>query len=100
MPFSPMSELQPTGYAGFVLDCLEAAVACVVQGPSLEETLVRVVNLGGEADTMAAVAGGAAGACWGLQAIPERWLDVLHQRDRIELIAGTIISFNEGAASA
>jgi ADP-ribosyl-[dinitrogen reductase] hydrolase len=91
MAFTPMTDLQPTGYAGFVVDCLEAAVACVVQGPSLEEVLVTLVNLGGEADTMAAVAGGAAGAYWGVQAIPERWLDVLHQRDRLERVAAQLV---------
>ena len=90
--YAPLTNLQPTGYAGFVVDCLEAAVACVVQGPSLEEVLVTLVNLGGEADTMAAVAGGAAGAHWGVEGIPARWLDVLHQRDRLERVAAEIVA--------
>jgi ADP-ribosyl-[dinitrogen reductase] hydrolase len=91
MAFTPLADLQPTGYAGFVVDCLEAAVACVVQGPSLEEVIVTLVNLGGEADTMAAVAGGAAGAYWGVQGIPARWLDVLHQRERLERVAAEVV---------
>src|SRR5215218_10557227 len=82
----------PPRTAGFVVDCLEAAVACVVQGPSLEEVIVTLVNLGGEADTMAAVAGGAAGAYWGVQALPARWLDVLHQRERVECVAAQIVA--------
>ena len=92
MAFTPLTDLQPTGYAGFVVDCLEAAVACVVQSPSLEEALVTLVNLGGEADTMAAVAGGAAGAHWGVQGIPARWLDVLHQRERLERVAAQLVA--------
>jgi ADP-ribosyl-[dinitrogen reductase] hydrolase len=48
---------------------------------------VRAVNLGGEADTIAAVAGGAAGACWGQAALPARWREALHDRERIERIA-------------
>jgi ADP-ribosyl-[dinitrogen reductase] hydrolase len=92
MAFTRLTDLQPTGYAGFVVDCLEAAVACVVQGRSLEEVLVTLVNLGGEADTMAAVAGGAAGAHWGVQGIPARWLDVLHQRERIERVAAQLVA--------
>jgi ADP-ribosyl-[dinitrogen reductase] hydrolase len=92
MAFAPLTDLQPTGYAGFVVDCLEAAVACVVRGPSLEDVLVTLVNLGGEADTMAAVAGGAAGAHWGVQGIPARWLDVLHQRERVERVAAQMVA--------
>jgi ADP-ribosyl-[dinitrogen reductase] hydrolase len=77
-------ELQPGGYAGYVVDCLEAAVWCCLHAAGLEEALVLAVNLAGEADTIAAVAGGAAGAAWGRNAIPARWLERLHQRERVE----------------
>jgi ADP-ribosyl-[dinitrogen reductase] hydrolase len=66
-----------------VLDCLEAAVWWVTHSDSLEDALVGCVNMAGEADTIAAVAGGAAGACWGLSAIPSRWQQQLLERDRI-----------------
>lgn len=81
------ADLQPSGYAGYVLECLVAAAWCCLKSGSLEETLVRAVNLGGEADTIAAVAGGAAGAYWGVNRIPERWLQALHQRERLERVA-------------
>jgi len=84
------TDLQPTGYAGYVLDCLEAAVWCCLHAENLEDTLILAVNLGGEADTIAAVAGGAAGAYWGKNAIPARWLQALHQRDRLEAICEQI----------
>lgn len=76
-------DLQSSGYAGYVVECLEAAAWCCLRSDSLEETVVRAVNLAGEADTIAAVAGGAAGAAWGGDAIPARWLEKLHQRDRM-----------------
>lgn len=76
-------ELQPSGYAGYVVECLEAAVWCVINFDSFEETLIQIVNLAGEADTMSAVAGGAAGAIYGLEAIPARWLSALHQREEL-----------------
>lgn len=82
-----LEELQPTGYAGYVLDCLEAAVWASVNADTLEEALITLVNLGGETDTMAAVAGGALGARFGLGAIPDRWLETLHQRQRLEAAA-------------
>ncbi len=84
------TDLQPSGYAGYVVECLEAAAWCCLKSNSLEQALVRVVNLAGEADTMGAVAGGIAGACWGSQAIPPRWLDKLFQRAELERVAGQL----------
>jgi ADP-ribosyl-[dinitrogen reductase] hydrolase len=66
------------------MECLEAAVWWVLNTDSLEDALIGCVNLAGEADTMAAVAGGAAGAFWGVSALPARWLERLHERERIE----------------
>jgi ADP-ribosyl-[dinitrogen reductase] hydrolase len=92
------SQLQPSGYAGYAVECLEAAVWCVLHTDSLEECLVKVVNLAGESDTMAAVAGGAAGAYWGEEAIPARWLDKLHQREELEQVASDLCDLREHLA--
>ncbi len=83
-------ELQPSGYAGYVVECLEAAAWCVLYSDNIEQTLVRAVNLAGEADTIAAVAGGAAGAFYGAEEIPARWLEKLYQRREIEEIASRL----------
>jgi hypothetical protein len=80
-------DLLPSGYAGYVLECLEAAAWCCLRAGSLEQALILAVNLAGEADTIAAVAGGAAGAAWGRDAIPVRWLDELHHREELEQTA-------------
>jgi ADP-ribosyl-[dinitrogen reductase] hydrolase len=84
IPALTYAGLQPSGYAGYVVECLEAAVWCCLHAGSLEEALVQAVNLAGESDTIAAVAGGAAGAYWGTRDIPSRWLEALYQRDRVE----------------
>ncbi len=44
---------------------------------SFEDCLVRVVNRGGDADTTGALAGQLAGALYGVQGIPARWLKKL-----------------------
>ena len=85
-------DLQPSGYAGYVVECLEAAAWCALHGESLEDAIIKAVNLAGEADTMAAVAGGIAGAYWGKEAIPARWLDKLHQRERLEQTARQLLN--------
>ncbi len=88
-------QLQPSGYAGFCVETLEAAVWCVLHFESLEETLVSIVNLAGEADTMGAVAGGACGALYGIEVIPSRWLDALYQRDELEQTARSLFALRE-----
>jgi ADP-ribosylglycohydrolase len=46
--------------------------------------VLKAVNLGGDADSVAAVAGGLAGALYGYDAIPREWLHELKRRDYIE----------------
>lgn len=74
-------EISSTGY---VVHTLEAALWAVGTTASFEEALVKAVNLGHDADTVGAVAGQIAGARYGVDAIPERWLSVLLRRDLIE----------------
>ena len=51
-----------------------------------ETSLIDIVNLAGEADTMAAIAGGALGAHGGHQPLPTRWLEVLFERERLRSV--------------
>ena len=69
--------------SGYVIDALEAALWCVSTTDSFEEALILAVNLGHDADTVAAVTGQIAGAFYGASAIPARWLAPLAWRDRI-----------------
>lgn len=48
------------------------------EGSTFEETLRLVVDLGGDTDTVAAVAGGLAGAVYGVAGIPTRWASAVH----------------------
>lgn len=59
---------------GYVLDTLQASLWSLVFSDSLEDALVRAVNLGGDADTIGAVTGALAGAAYGFADIPDRWL--------------------------
>lgn len=94
-PTLKYEELQPSGYAGYVVECLEAAVWCVLNCESYEEAMIQCVNLAGESDTIAAVAGGAAGAYWGEDAISGRWLDQLFERELIENLADALLELRK-----
>ena len=47
-----------------------------------EEVIVRAVNLGGDTDTIGAMAGALAGAYHGAEALPQRWLEALENGDK------------------
>jgi ADP-ribosyl-[dinitrogen reductase] hydrolase len=64
-------DINPSGYT---LDSLTAAEWAFISGNSLEDSIIRAVNLGGDADTIGAITGGLAGAFWGYNQIPTRWL--------------------------
>lgn len=70
--------------SGYIVDTLEAAIWCLLNTDSYEDCVLKAVNLGKDTDTVAAVAGGLAGALYGCDAIPEKWLTVLKKRDEIE----------------
>ena len=69
---------------GYVVDTLEAAMWCVLTTDTYRDCVPKAVNLGEDTDTVAAVAGGLAGALYGYDAIPKEWLDKLLRREYIE----------------
>src|SRR4051794_16320932 len=71
---------QATESNGAVWPTLGQAVWALRRGRTFEETLRLVIDLGGDTDTVAAVAGGLAGAVYGMASIPARWSTVVHGR--------------------
>ena len=69
---------------GYVLDTARAALWCLANTSSFGECVLAAVNLGGDTDTTAAVAGGLAGIVYGVDGIPRAWLDGLRGTDVIE----------------
>ena len=67
----PADEIESSGY---VVDTLEAALWCLANTNSYRECLLWAVNLGEDADTVAAVAGSLAGLYYGYDSIPHEWL--------------------------
>lgn len=76
--YSLRDDIPNTGYA--VRTLLAAFWSCY-HATSFEEALINAVNLGGDADTIGAVTGQIAGMYWGVENIPQRWLDVLEWKD-------------------
>jgi ADP-ribosyl-[dinitrogen reductase] hydrolase len=69
--------------AGFVVDCLEAALWSFYTTTSFREGCLKAVNLGDDADTTGAVYGQIAGAFYGEQEIPDGWRAKLYAHEQI-----------------
>ncbi|BCS55774.1 ADP-ribosyl-[dinitrogen reductase] hydrolase [Geobacter sp. SVR] len=72
----PTFEFEPyRGLAtGYVVDTLQTVFHWFFKGSDFEECLVGTVNQGGDADTTGAICGMLAGAYYGMESIPRRWL--------------------------
>jgi ADP-ribosyl-[dinitrogen reductase] hydrolase len=79
--------------SGYVVETIQAVFQALFDTDHFEDCLVDVVNRGGDADTTGAIAGMLAGARYGLEAIPGRWLKALDQavRDACERQARALI---------
>lgn len=82
--------------SGFVVDTLEAAFWCVKTTDNYRDCVLKAVNLGGDTDTIAAIAGGIAGIMYGIggeRGIPEEWISCILKRDWIEGLCDSFQKF-------
>ncbi len=70
--------------SGYVVDTLEGAIWCLLTTDNYKDCVLKAVNLGEDTDTVAAVAGGLAGALYGYRAIPQEWRNTLIKHEYIE----------------
>lgn len=71
-------EIKSTGY---VVDSLEAAIWCFMNENSTRDVILKAVNLGGDTDTIAAIAGGLAGAFYGVTDVPNSWIQLMAKKE-------------------
>lgn len=65
---------QPKYIGSYSTDCIAMALHCTFTTKSFEEALIKAVNMCGDADTIGAVTGQIAGAIYGYDEIPIRWI--------------------------
>jgi ADP-ribosyl-[dinitrogen reductase] hydrolase len=76
---------------GFCLFTAGAAFQALVRGGDAETELRRVVGLGGDTDTNAAVAGALLGARDGIEGLPTAWLERLIEGDAVRAEAEALV---------
>lgn len=79
--------------SGYVIHTLEAAIWCLLNTGSYSEAVLKAVNLGEDTDTTAAVTGGLAGLLYGMEGIPEEWINQVARKDDIENLADRMTAF-------
>ncbi len=83
------NEIESTFFAG---KCLEAALWCFLHTDNYKDAVLKAVNLGGDADSTAAVCGQIAGAYYGFEEIPSHWIKSLVKHEMILNRAQRILS--------
>lgn len=71
---------------GYVVNTLIWVIYILWTSSSFEE-VVTAANLGGDSDTIGAIAGGLTGLYWGFEAIPKRYIEVLVLKEELETLA-------------
>ncbi|MGN7811390.1 ADP-ribosylglycohydrolase family protein [Flavobacterium sp. 22076] len=84
----PENEIRASGY---VLHSLEASFWCFLNSDSYEETVLKAVNLGEDTDTTGAIAGGLAGIYYGIENMPQKWIDNLVRSNDIKDLAKRLL---------
>ena len=88
--YSPKrTDKNPRFIGSYCLDSLAMALHCVYHSKSSKEAILKVVNMGGDADSVAAITGQISGSIWGLDKEILTLYDYLrkYDKDKIAFIA-------------
>ncbi|KAL8715103.1 MAG: hypothetical protein Q9220_001060 [cf. Caloplaca sp. 1 TL-2023] len=81
--------------SGYVVHSLEASLWAFFTTSSFEEGALKVVNLGDDADTVGAIYGGIAGAFYGFEALPPKWLQGMGAKSVVDNVVDGIVALSE-----
>lgn len=69
----------------YIVDTMQTVLHFYFQTDSFRSCMIEVVNQGGDADTTGAIVGMLAGATYGIQEIPDAWLNKLDKKVAAEI---------------
>ena len=75
---------------GYVMHSLEASLWCFLKYEDYASAVLAAVNLGQDTDTTAAITGGLAGLYYGLDLIPEDWINTIARLEDIYELADRV----------
>lgn len=68
---------------GYILTSYYAALRAVSQTSNFKECMINIINVGGDTDTNACIAGMMAGALYGYSGLPQTWLYNIQDFDKL-----------------
>ncbi|OCB92068.1 ADP-ribosylglycohydrolase [Sanghuangporus baumii] len=77
--------------SGFVIHSHEAAPWALWNSTIFEEGMLLLLPLGFDVDTVCAIHGQLAGALYGIESIPDKWLHALQRKDILEKTFDTLV---------
>ena len=82
--------------SGWAVSTLQAALWAFETTESFEEGMVAAVNLGGDSDSIGAVFSQIAGAYYGFNAIPSRWVNAVKDKEKVNELIESLINLKLG----
>lgn len=82
--------------SGYVVDTLEASLWCLFNSNNYKSAVLKAVNLGGDADTIAAITGSMAGIYYGYDSIPKNWINCLLNKKLLDRTFENFVKKIEG----
>ena len=77
-------------------EAVAIALYAALKAETFEEAVILAVNHSGDSDSTGAIAGNIAGALYGIEAIPVRWLKQLELLDEITAVADDLFALRTG----
>ncbi|MBI5966431.1 MAG: ADP-ribosylglycohydrolase family protein [Deltaproteobacteria bacterium] len=78
------------------MNSVPAAIYSFLCNSDFESSVIYAVSLGGDADTIGAMTGAIAGACYGVDEITKRWMNRLENREYIKKLAEKLWEAKKG----
>ena len=83
-----IDEIQSTSN---VVDTLETVLWVILNTNNYQQAIVGAINLGGDSNTIGGLVGSIAGILYGVDSIPNKWLDSLKKKDLINNIVLNLV---------
>ena len=84
------------GTGGSSLESVPMAIYAFLSTRDFRNAVIYAVSLGGDADTIGAMTGAIAGACYGIEGIPSQWRETVENREYIEQLAKKLWEVKRG----
>ncbi len=86
-PVANGEQIETLHNSGYVIHTLQTALHDAFTADNAEDAIVTAVNRGGDSDTIGAITGALAGARFGAEELPDRWLDTLDETAELTQLA-------------